>query len=122
MGAIVALGLGVLVVASMGLIQARLEDELLGALPADAPSTFLGTVSPGVPSTVIYEANCGSIGLIGSNAVIPVVIFYNRMMIFRTFLEKGGSQPMSNFENSVAQHTSDADDALNALRPYLSVP
>ena len=45
-GLIVALGLGVLVVASMGLIQARLEDELAGAVPADAPSTFLVDIQP----------------------------------------------------------------------------
>lgn len=45
-GAIVALGLGVLVVASMALIEARLERELSGTLPADAPSSFLVDIQP----------------------------------------------------------------------------
>jgi putative ABC transport system permease protein len=45
-GAIVALGLGVLVASSMGWIQSRLEQRLAGALPADAPSLFLLDIQP----------------------------------------------------------------------------
>ncbi|MFT5052626.1 MAG: putative ABC transport system permease protein [Chlamydiales bacterium] len=45
-GAIVALGLGVLVVASMALIESRLERELSGTLPDDAPSSFLVDIQP----------------------------------------------------------------------------
>jgi len=45
-GAIVALGLGVLVVGSMVLVQNRLEDELAGALPANAPSVFMVDIQP----------------------------------------------------------------------------
>lgn len=46
MGGVIALGLGVLVVAAMSLVQARLGAELEGALPADAPSSFLVDVQP----------------------------------------------------------------------------
>lgn len=45
-GATVALGLGVLVIASMVLIDGRLAARLRSALPADAPSIFLVDVQP----------------------------------------------------------------------------
>jgi len=45
-GAIVALGLGVMVVVSMFLIERRLDDALRSSLPADAPSVFLVDVQP----------------------------------------------------------------------------
>ena len=63
-GAIVALGLGVLVVASMALIETRLEDELSGSLPDDAPSSFLVDIQPdqwdGV-RTLLTEQNAESL-------------------------------------------------------------
>ncbi len=45
-GAIVALGLGVLVVVAMFLVQDRLDRELAGALPADAPTVFMLDIQP----------------------------------------------------------------------------
>ena len=45
-GAIVALGLGVLVVASMALVERRLGEALRTALPENAPSIFLVDVQP----------------------------------------------------------------------------
>lgn len=45
-GAMVALGLGVLVVASLAWIEERLAERLRTALPADAPSVFLVDVQP----------------------------------------------------------------------------
>ena len=58
-GAIVALGLGVLVVTCMGLVQARLESEFAGALPEEAPTVFLVDIQPdqwsGVEETLADE-------------------------------------------------------------------
>lgn len=45
-GAVVALGLGVLVIVSMMLIESRLSERLRTALPADSPSIFLIDVQP----------------------------------------------------------------------------
>jgi putative ABC transport system permease protein len=45
-GAIVALGLGVMVVVSMWLIESRLSHALRTALPTDAPSVFLTDIQP----------------------------------------------------------------------------
>jgi putative ABC transport system permease protein len=45
-GAIVALGLGVLVVAAMSLVERRLAAEFSRELPADAPSAFLIDIQP----------------------------------------------------------------------------
>lgn len=45
-GAIVALGLGVLVVLSMSLVERRLTQELTTDIPRDAPSAFLVDVQP----------------------------------------------------------------------------
>lgn len=45
-GAVTALGLGVLVVMTMSMVARRLEDEFAGALPEDAPSAFLVDVQP----------------------------------------------------------------------------
>lgn len=45
-GAIVALGLGVMVVVSMWLIESRLDNALRTALPTNAPSVFLVDVQP----------------------------------------------------------------------------
>lgn len=45
-GAVVALGLGTLVVVTVALVQQRLGEELNGELPADAPSLFLVDVQP----------------------------------------------------------------------------
>lgn len=45
--AVVALGLGVLVVATMLLVEGRLGRELRGDLPDDAPTVFLVDVQPG---------------------------------------------------------------------------
>ena len=45
-GAIVALGLGVLVVLSMSLVQRRLNQELSTDMPTEAPSAFLVDVQP----------------------------------------------------------------------------
>jgi putative ABC transport system permease protein len=44
--AIVALGVGVLVVVAMQLVQARLQREFQSAIPADAPTVFLLDVQP----------------------------------------------------------------------------
>ncbi len=46
LAAMVALGLGLLVVLSMALGQRHLDDELTAELPAEAPSTFLVDVQP----------------------------------------------------------------------------
>lgn len=46
MGAAVALGLGTLVVVSLGLIGGRLEEELINGAPPDAPTVFLVDVQP----------------------------------------------------------------------------
>jgi putative ABC transport system permease protein len=46
MGAIVALGLGVLVVLSMSLVERRLGRELTADLPSDSPSAFLIDIQP----------------------------------------------------------------------------
>lgn len=58
-GAVVALGLGVLVVAAMGLVENRLVERLRKALPHDAPSVFLLDVQPdqwaGVRETLTRE-------------------------------------------------------------------
>ena len=58
-GAIVALGLGVMVVLSMLLIERRLAQELRDVLPQDAPSVFLVDVQPdqwdGVRATMEAE-------------------------------------------------------------------
>ncbi|MEM9800233.1 MAG: FtsX-like permease family protein [Planctomycetota bacterium] len=45
-GAAVALGLGTLVVVTLGLVGARLEDELVNGTPPDAPTVFLVDVQP----------------------------------------------------------------------------
>ncbi|HVS00214.1 MAG TPA: FtsX-like permease family protein, partial [Thermoanaerobaculia bacterium] len=45
-GAIVAMGLGVLVVLGMSLVERRLSDELSTAIPPDAPSAFLVDIQP----------------------------------------------------------------------------
>lgn len=45
-GAVVALGLGTLVVVTIALVQWRLARELRGGLPAEAPSVFLVDVQP----------------------------------------------------------------------------
>ncbi|MBL8857360.1 MAG: FtsX-like permease family protein [Planctomycetes bacterium] len=45
-GAVVALGLGVLVVTSMALVESQLTEKLRTALPGDAPSAFLLDVQP----------------------------------------------------------------------------
>jgi putative ABC transport system permease protein len=45
-GAIVALGVGVLVVVAMQLVQGRLQRELTGAVPPDAPTVFAVDVQP----------------------------------------------------------------------------
>jgi putative ABC transport system permease protein len=45
-GAVVALGLGVLVVAATALIEQQLSYRLRTALPADAPTVFLLDVQP----------------------------------------------------------------------------
>jgi len=45
-GAVVALGLGVLVIAAMALVESRLSEKLRTALPSDAPSAFLLDVQP----------------------------------------------------------------------------
>jgi putative ABC transport system permease protein len=45
-GAIVALGLGVLVVLAMSLVERRLAGEFARQLPADAPSAFLIDIQP----------------------------------------------------------------------------
>jgi putative ABC transport system permease protein len=46
MGAIVALGLGVLTVLGMSLVERRLSSEMSGELPAGAPSAFLVDIQP----------------------------------------------------------------------------
>lgn len=45
-GAVVALGLGVLVVVSMWMLESRLTRELRGSLPEDAPTMFFADVQP----------------------------------------------------------------------------
>lgn len=46
-GAVVALGLGVMVVTGMGLVEGELLDGLRASIPPDAPSVFLVDVQPG---------------------------------------------------------------------------
>ncbi|RPH56643.1 FtsX-like permease family protein, partial [bacterium] len=46
-GAIVALGLGVLVVLAMSLVERRLSGQLAAEFPEDAPSAFLVDIQPG---------------------------------------------------------------------------
>ncbi|MDY7095332.1 MAG: FtsX-like permease family protein [Acidobacteriota bacterium] len=46
LGAIVALGLGVMVVLTMSLVQSSLSDQLTRELPEDAPSVFLVDIQP----------------------------------------------------------------------------
>ncbi len=43
---VIAMGLGILVVLSLILIELRLEDELAGALPEEAPTSFLVDIQP----------------------------------------------------------------------------
>ncbi len=70
-GAVVALGLGVLVVLAMLLVEGRLAEELRTALPEEAPSSFLVDVQPdqwmGVRAAMLAE---------GAEAVdsVPVVM------------------------------------------------
>lgn len=45
-GAVVALGLGVLVITAMALVESRLTEKLQTALPHDAPTAFLVDVQP----------------------------------------------------------------------------
>ena len=45
-GAVVALGLGVLVITSMALVESQLTEKLRTALPGDAPTAFLLDVQP----------------------------------------------------------------------------
>lgn len=47
LGAVVALGLGVLVVTGLWLVERRLTSELEGNLPEEAPSVFLIDIQPG---------------------------------------------------------------------------
>jgi len=70
-GAIVALGLGVMVVLSMFLIERRLDETLRSALPDDAPSVFLVDIQPDQWEGVrgVLEAR----GALAVNAV-PVVM------------------------------------------------
>ncbi len=70
-GAIVALGLGVMVVVSMWLIESRLDHALRTALPKDAPSVFLVDVQPDQWSGVQTAMNEG--GALSIDAV-PVVM------------------------------------------------
>lgn len=46
LGAIVALGLGVLVVLTVAVVERQLSDQLTSNLPADAPSAFLVDIQP----------------------------------------------------------------------------
>src|SRR6185295_16569103 len=70
-GAIVALGLGVLVVVGMSLLERRLTSELGRELPAEAPTGFLVDIQPeqwpGVRQTL------ESVGATGVDSV-PVVM------------------------------------------------
>jgi len=69
-GATVALGLGVLVVATMALVESRLSQRLRTALPPDAPSVFLLDVQPDQWDAV--EARLRELGAIATQNV-PVV-------------------------------------------------
>lgn len=75
-------------------------------------------VQPSVPKIPIYEANCGNIGIIGSDVVIPIVIFYEGLMNWRAFTDKQ-AQILSQFRLSVANHIAQADAALTALSPFV---
>jgi len=77
-GAAVALGLGTLVVVALGLVGARLEEELVNGAPPDAPTVFLVDVQPdqwddvrgalvdegaeGIDSTPVVMARLAEIG------------------------------------------------------------
>lgn len=77
-GAAVALGLGTLVVVALGLVGARLEEELVNGAPPDAPTVFLVDVQPdqwedvraalveegaeGIDSTPVVMARLSEIG------------------------------------------------------------
>ena len=75
-------------------------------------------IHPSVPKIPIYEANCGNIGIIGSDVIIPIVNFYEGLMSWRAFTDKQ-EQKLLNFRQSVANHTAQADAALTALRPFV---
>ncbi len=69
-GAVVALGLGVLVVASTALIEREVAERLRTALPADAPSIFLADVQPDQwPGIQDVLARHGAVNVVG----VPVV-------------------------------------------------
>lgn len=70
-GAIVALGIGVMVVVSMWLIETRLDHALRTALPEDAPSIFLVDVQPDQWDGVQEQMNAS--GAVSIDAV-PVVM------------------------------------------------
>lgn len=69
-GAVVALGLGVLVITAMALVETRLTEKLRTALPFDAPTAFLLDVQPKQWDGVreLLAANGG-----GSITEVPVV-------------------------------------------------
>lgn len=71
LGAVVALGLGVLVVLSMVLVQRGLDRALRTALPTDAPSVFLVDVQPEQ-----WEGVAAALSAAGARSVdrVPVVM------------------------------------------------
>lgn len=73
-GAIVALGLGVLVVVSMGLVAGGLRRELQESLPEDAPSVFLLDVQPDQ-----WEAVREDLSEVGARAVGTAPVAMGRL-------------------------------------------
>jgi putative ABC transport system permease protein len=70
-GAIVALGLGVLVVLAMSLVEGRLSRQLTAELPKDAPSAFLVDIQPAQWPGVLRILEAGGADEIKS---VPVVM------------------------------------------------
>lgn len=70
-GAIVALGLGLLVVIGMGIVQGRLGGELEAAVPEDAPTTFLVDIQPDQwPLVRERLEECGATGIDSTQVVM----------------------------------------------------
>lgn len=92
-GAIVALGLGILVVSSLRIVETRLGAELRGDLPEKAPTVYLWDVQPDQQESVreILESS-GS----RSIATVPVVVARLREVDgvpIERLLEKEGESP-----------------------------
>ncbi|MHC4958556.1 MAG: ABC transporter permease [Planctomycetota bacterium] len=69
-GAVVALGLGTMVVTAMWIVETRLREGILGEIPEDAPSVFVIDIQPGQ-----WEGVRGQLEAVGARGIdqVPVV-------------------------------------------------